>query len=217
MRECATTLKPEMSADEHALLTTVLQQPVRKGQHLEIGTAAGGTLCAMLQTFRATERPKFVVVDPMAYFPHQLDTVVRNLREHQLDPYSIDFRVADSRTAFEQAASRKESFDFILVDGCHKILSVIEDLKWLRLLNVGGVVCFHDFTPKHRGVWLAVNRLLSGWKNYEVIGQAGSLLAVRKNVASLRPEMSATDLWYARAWYVPLQIERKLQKLRRAA
>ncbi len=217
MRECATTLKPEMSANEHALLTSVLKQPVRKGQHLEIGTAAGGTLCAMLQAFRATERPRFVVVDPMAYFPHQLDAVVRNLREHQLDPYSIDFRVSDSRTAFQQAAARRESFDFILVDGCHKILSVIEDLKWLRLLNAGGAVCFHDFTPKHRGVWLAVNRLLSGWKNYEVIGQADSLLAVRKSAESTRPEMTAADLWYARAWYVPLQVERKWHKFRRAA
>lgn len=217
MRECATTLQPEMSTEEHALLMSVLRQPVRQGQHLEIGTAAGGTLCAMLQTFGATERPRFVVVDPMQYFPHQLDIVVRNLREHQLDPYTIDFRVTDSKTAFRDASARRESFDFMLIDGCHKILSVIEDLKWLRLLNVGGVVCFHDFTPKHPGVWLAVRRLLSGWKNYEVINQAHSLLALRKTAESDVPEMTATDFWYARAWYLPLQIERKIKRFRRAA
>jgi hypothetical protein len=217
MRDCAATLQPEMTSEEHALLLSVLNHPVRSGQHLEIGTAAGGTLCAMLQAFRATERPRFVVVDPMTYFPHQLDAVVRNLREHQLDPYSIDFRVATSREAFREAWVRQETFDFILVDGCHKILSVIEDLKWLRLLNVGGAVCFHDYTPKHRGVWLAVNRLLDGWNNYERIDQAGTLLALRKTAPSVRPEVTAIDRWYARAWYVPLQIERKWRKYRRAA
>ena len=217
MRECAVTLQPEMSSEEHTLLLSVLRTPVRGGQHLEIGTAAGGTLCAMLQAFPATERPRFVVVDPMTYFPHQLDAVVRNLREHRLDPYSIDFRVATSQAAFHEAASRRETFDFILIDGCHKILSVIEDLKWLRLLNVGGTVCFHDFTPKHRGVWVAVKRLLERRPNYRIIEQAGSLLALQKTAQSQRPEVTFADEWHARAWYLPLQIERKWHKLRRAA
>jgi hypothetical protein len=78
-------------------------------------------------------------------------------------------------------------------------------------------VCFHDFTPKHRGVWLAVNRLLEGWPNYERIGHAESLLALRKTGPSARREVTAADEWYARAWYLPLQIERKWRKLRRAA
>lgn len=212
MRECARSLQAEMSPAEHELLLSVLRRSGRRGLHLEVGTAAGGTLCTMLQSFPATERPRFVVIDPMTYFPQQLDTVVRNLLQHQLDPQGVDFRVATSRAAFQAAATSRETFDFMLIDACHKILSVTEDLKWLRLLNVGGIACFHDFTPKFRGVWLAVRRLLKGWKNYEVIGHAGSLLAVRKTSASTVPEVTLADEWYARTWYMPLQIERKWQK-----
>lgn len=215
MRECATTLQAEMTPAEHGLLLSVLKASNQDGLHLEVGTAAGGTLCAMLRAFQATRQPRFVVVDPMTYFPQQLDAVVRNLREHQLDPSRVDFRVCTSRTAFRAAAACRETFDFMLIDGCHKILSVMEDLKWLRLLNVGGTVCFHDFSPKHRGVWLSVNRLLAGWTNYEIIGRAESLLALRKRAASTVPEVTLADEWYAKTWYLPLQLERKWHKFNR--
>lgn len=216
-KECSVTLKPEMSVGEHQLLLSVLRLQAGRGKHLEIGTAAGGSLCAMLGSFSEKERPQFVVVDPMAYFPSQMDTVKRNLREHHLDPALVDFRIATSVTAFRQAETQHEEFGFILVDGCHKIRSVMNDLKWLSLLNVGGVVCFHDFLPKNPGVWLAVRRFLKRHQNYEVIGQVGSLLAVKKTAASIRPEVTALDQLYARLLYLPLQIERKLTKFRRAA
>jgi predicted O-methyltransferase YrrM len=217
MRRCATTLEAEMTGDEHRLLLETLRSLGRRGRHLEIGTAAGGTLCAMLGAFADGQPPPFVVVDPMQYFPDQLATVQRNLSDHGLDPSAVDFRLGTSAELLPAATSADDAFDFILIDGCHKIRSVMTDLKWTRLLNVGGVVCFHDYTPKHRGVWLAVNRFLATHRNYEVIGQADTLLVVRKTAPSARPEVSLADEWYAQAWYLPLQLERKWQRLRRAA
>jgi hypothetical protein len=217
MRRCATTLEAEMTPDEHAFLLNLLQTHAFSGRHLEIGTAAGGTLCAMLGAFGQSARPPFSVVDPMRYFPEQLDVVRRNLREHGFDPDGVDFRVGTSDELFPQASQRGDRFDFLLIDGCHKIQSVTIDLKWTRLLNAGGLACFHDYTPRHRGVWLAVNRFLSRNANYEVAGQAGTLLAVRKLAPSSRPEIDAADEWYARAWYLPLQLERKWQRWRKAA
>lgn len=217
MRPCATTLAAEMTPAEHELLLATLRNQRGSGLHLEIGTAAGGTLCAMLGAFPAGSRPPFVVVDPMRYFPQQLDLVRKNLRDHGLDPAEVDFRVSTSAVAFLDASGRQEAYDFMLIDGCHKIRSVTMDLKWTRQLCVGGVVCFHDFIPEHRGVWLAVNRFLSRHPNYEKVAQADSLLVVRKTAPSTELEITAADEWYARAWYLPLQIERKWQKLRRAA
>jgi len=217
MPRCASTLEAEMTAAEHELLLKTLRELGRAGTHLEIGTAAGGTLCAMLGAFPTDRRPPFAVVDPMSYFPQQLDAVRRNLRDHGFDPATIDFRVATSQVAFQDAENRGEAFDFLLIDGCHKIRSVMTDLKWTRRLSVGGVVCFHDMTPRHRGVWLAVNRFLARHPNYERVAQADSLLVVRKAAASTTPEIDATDEWYARAWYLPLQVERKWQRFRKAA
>jgi predicted O-methyltransferase YrrM len=217
MPRCAETLEAEMTPAEHELLQRMLMAARGEGDYLEIGTAAGGTLCTMLAAFPVEKRPPFVVVDPMGYFPNQLELVHKNLRDHQLDPANVDFRVATSAQAFPAAASRNDRFRFQLIDGCHKIRSVMLDLKWTRLLAVGGVVCFHDFTPKHRGVWLAVRRFLAKNPNYQIIEQADSLLAVRKREPSPLLEVTTTDEWYASAWYLPLQLERKWQKLRRAA
>ncbi len=217
MRRCATTLEAEMTPAEHDLLLQTLQQQGCEGLHLEIGTAAGGTLCAMLQAFPPADRPPFVVVDPMQYFPQQRALVEKNLWGHGLNPQEVDFRVTTSAAAFVEAAARQEAYRFMLIDGCHKIRSVMTDLKWTRLLAVGGIVCFHDYTPQHRGVWLAVNRFLSRHRGYEKVAQADSLLVVRKTAASTALEVSPADEWYAKAWYVPLQIERKWNKLRRAA
>jgi predicted O-methyltransferase YrrM len=217
MPRCATTLEAEMTPAEHALLLKTLRESGRTGRHLEIGTAAGGTLCAMLGAFPKEKRPPFAVVDPMKYFPQQFDAVRKNLRDHGFDPGTIDFRLAISQVAFLDANTRHESFDFMLIDGCHKIRSVMTDLKWTRLLAVGGVVCFHDVTPQHRGVWLAVNRFLERHANYERVAQADSLLVVRKTAASPTLEITPADELYALAWYLPLQIERKWQRLRKAA
>ncbi|MBI1345908.1 hypothetical protein GC163_06425 [bacterium] len=216
MRRCATTLEAEMTPAEHQLLLETLQQAPTDGLRLEIGTAAGGTLCAMLDALPVEQR-RFVVVDPMKYFPQQLDTVCKNLRDHDLDPGTVDFRVSTSDVAFEDASARQEAYSFMLIDGCHKIRSVTIDLKWTRLLAVGGVVCFHDVVPELRGVWLAVQRFVSRHPNYELIAQADSLLALRKTAESATPEIDTSDEWYARMWYLPLQVERKWKKLHKAA
>lgn len=214
MRRCATTLEGEMTAAEHAFLLEVLKRERFDGQHLEIGTAAGGTLCAMMGCFDDGRRPQFVVVDRMTYFPDQLEAIETNLRRHGLDPVKVDFRIATSDAAFRAAQERGETFDFVLLDGGHKILNVMSDLRWTRLLNVGGIICLHDYIPKFPGVKLSVDRFLAGHPHFRVVGQADSLLALQKVSAGRRPEVSAGDRAYALAMHLPLLTRRKLAKWR---
>ena len=96
MRASATTLEPEISAGELARVVTLLRAGQLKGRHLEIGTAAGGTLKELMRAYPDGERPPFVVVDPMTYFPDQLAKVRRNLAAAGLDPDRVDFRVGKS-------------------------------------------------------------------------------------------------------------------------
>lgn len=217
MRECATTLIPEMRASELQLLINSLQSLAGRRRHLEIGTAAGGTLCVMMGAFSNSQRPQFVVVDPMKYFPNQFEAIQKNLREHQLDPSQVDFRTASSARSFPEAAIRGDEFDFILVDGCHRIESVTLDLKWTRLLAVGGLVCFHDYEPGSPGVRMAVNRFLRKNPNYVVENQVESLLVVRKKAPNNTPEIDLTDLLYAQCWKLPHRILRKAKRWNRAA
>lgn len=217
MKECATTLIPEMRPDEQKLLIHSMLSLKGERLHMEIGTAAGGTLCAMLSAFPIDRRPQFVVIDPMKYFPHQLETVQRNLREHRIDPSIVDFRQGTSAQAFPDAAARGDEFDFILVDGCHRIENVTLDLKWTRLLAVGGLICFHDYEMRASGVKMAVDRFLRRHPTYKIEKQVATMLVVRKTASSKTPEIDLSDTLYANFWAVPHRITRKLDRWRRAA
>jgi predicted O-methyltransferase YrrM len=213
MKGCATSLKPQMSDAEQSLLLGLLKSGKARGPHLEVGTAAGGTLCAMMRCYSDAERPRFAVVDRMTYFVDQLATVKSNLTAHELDPSTVDFRVNSSTTAFSQAEKQGDRFDFILIDAGHKVMDVLRDLRWARLLNVGGILCLHDYDRSlaHRGVLVAVDRFLSRCPNYERVGYADSLLAVKKKEAGPL-EISAADLAYGALVWLPLRITRTWAK-----
>jgi len=212
MRPCATTLEAEMTPDEHAFLLRLLGAERLPGPHLEIGTAAGGTLAAMMRCFDDDGRPPFVVVDRMTYFPNQLDIVRRNLQEHGLRPDEVDFRIATSAAALREATRRRERFDFMLIDASHKILSVTADLRWSRLLNPGGVLCFHDYARRQPGVMLPIDRFLARNGHYGKLGQAGSLLAVRKLCAVGSREVGVFDWIDSLLRSLPMEVRRKLSK-----
>ncbi len=195
-RACATTLQPEMSEEELSALANWVGGIGSNGKYLEIGTAAGGTLSFMMNCFDADARPRFVVVDTMAYFDNQLDIIKSNLALNRLDAASVDFRIISSAEAFRKAEERDEQFKFILVDASHKIRHVMADLRWLKLLEVGGIACFHDYALKFKGVRWPIDRFLRRNSQFIRVGLAGSLLCVKRVTKSMKAEVTAVDrLW----------------------
>lgn len=217
MRASATTLAAEVSDNELAALNALLKRQRLWGAHLEIGTAAGGTLKELMRCYADAERPRFVVVDPMRYFPDQLAIVRKNLASAGLDPDRVDFRLSMSWPEFRRASRAGERFSFIFVDGSHKIHHVTEDLAWTRLLEPGGVVCFHDYNRNFPGVVLAVDRFLARYHNYRVVKQVESLLIVEKIAASTAKEIGAWDRLRARIINVFHQLRASVRKRKRRA
>ena len=197
MRASATTLEAEMTLEETQALSELLETANLAGSHLEVGTAAGGTLKCMMALYPEKRRPKFVVVDTMKYFPDQKGIVERNLRSVEVDPADVDFRVGDSWIEFRKAEAAGEQFDFILIDASHKLNHVTRDLSWTRMLRPGGYVCMHDYSPKFRGVTKAADKFLARYKNYSREELAGSLLILKKNSPSPVAEITAVDRWIA--------------------
>jgi len=177
-RPCATQLTSEMTPAELDALREIITRNPRPGKHLEIGTAAGATLCEMMRA--ATHRPPFAVVDPMTYFRDQRQTVERNLTTHGLPLSQVDIRVMRSWDAFRAARSSGETFDFVLIDGTHKFRYVMQDLHWAGLINPHGILALHDYTPRLRAVKWAVDYFLANNRNYHRIGLADSLLLLEK-------------------------------------
>lgn len=194
MRASATTLQPELTPAELEAIVGLLRRHPGRLAHLEIGTAAGGTLREMMRAYDDGARPPFVVVDPFSYFPNQRQTVEANLRGAGLDPATVDFRVGFSWPMLKTALTEPTRFSFMFIDGNHKARYVMQDLAWTRLLEVGGHVCLHDYKPKFRGVIWATERFLRRYPNYERVRMVDSLVILRKTAPSRQPEVTSADI-----------------------
>lgn len=179
-RPSATTLQPEQTPAELKALIDLLKGGGLKGPHLEIGTAAGGTLREMMLAYDAATRPKFVVVDTLQYYPNQREIIERNLTGAGIDPREVDFRVGTSWEKVGEALARNERFSFILIDAVHRARYVMQDLRWTRMLEPGGYVALHDHKPQFRGVEWATRRFLRTQPQYEKVALVDSLMIIRK-------------------------------------
>ncbi len=177
-RPCATQLTSEMTQQELDALRSIVGSRKRPGRHLEIGTAAGGTLCEMM--LAATHQPGFVVIDTMNCFANQRQIVEQNLASHGLQTGQVEFREMRSWDAFHRSRQTLEAFDFVLINGMHKFRYVMQDLHWAALLNPNGILALHDYTPRLRSVKWAADYFLANNRNYHRLELAGSLLLMEK-------------------------------------
>ena len=193
MRQSATSMESELQPAELAALQALLKSAQLRGTHLEVGTAAGGTLKELLRCY-APPRPRFVVVDSFRYFPNQKEIVADNLRSAGIELADVDMRASDSESALAAATAAGEQFDFILIDANHQARHVISDLRWASLLRPGGYLCIHDYGPKFPGVTWATDRLLRNNPNYRRVSLTVSLVVIQKSELSRRDEVGSMDL-----------------------
>ena len=210
----AHTLASELGADELVSLRSALMSLRAAGilgVHVEIGTAAGGTLVEMLKVFGAGARPPFWVVDTMTYFRNQLATVKRNLSNYGLTSDGIRFWVMMSGRAFVEARRDPPRVVFLFIDADHELHGVTRDLQWTHFLVPGGLLAMHDYAPGSRlsGVTLAADRFLARNPHFEKLSLTNSLLIMRKKVAVERMEVNALEVCRA-------EVLRQIIKLRRS-
>lgn len=212
MRACATTLDSELSDNELEYITALMKNEGLTDQHLEIGTAAGGTLWRLMQSYPDDSRPQFVVVDPMTYFENQQALVKDNLRQHDLDAESVDFRVGKSYELFKQALARGEQYDFIFIDGSHKYRYVMKDLCWTRLLRPGGLLCMHDYHVNTSGVIKAADWFLRRYNNYRKLDLIDTLLVIKKEKLSDHKEVGRLNMLRASVSGFIMQLKSSIKK-----
>lgn len=192
MRRSAITLESEISEKERNGLFKVLNELSLTGTHLEIGTAAGGSLCEIYNFYKSASRdiPNFWVVDPMKYFPNQIDIVKKNLLYKGVDLSKVRFLQNISSVALKKAFSESPEFDFILIDGSHKRKYVTQDLIWTRFLKKGGILCAHDYSIQFPGVTKSIDLFLKKYENYKQISITESLIIIKKENTSENYEIT---------------------------
>ena len=71
VRKCSYTLESEMTGEEVNEILRCIGKYKPNGIHIEIGTAAGGTMCSILKYYKFVlnfNQPTFIAVDPLSYF-----------------------------------------------------------------------------------------------------------------------------------------------------
>ena len=92
MRQSGIDLSSECSISERACITEAIKSLSTGGNFLEVGTAAGGTLKEIIQTAdNAKLDAMFYVLDPLTYFPNQLQKIHKNLSNSDIDPSRVQF------------------------------------------------------------------------------------------------------------------------------
>jgi hypothetical protein len=196
-RASATTLESECTLAERAALTAVLRDKGYTGAHLEVGTAAGGTLKELMGVYDADSRPPFFVVDPMTYFDDQLAKVKTNLTGAGIDPETVTFWIGTTEDHLPLARAAGQRFDFIFLDGDHRHYPTTVDLGWADLVTPGGTICLHDRTEKFPGVGWSIDHFLDRNPAYRFVSQTDSLVILEKTAEATRQAVTTADLWAA--------------------
>lgn len=194
-------------------MTKTLRDAGYGGAHLEIGTAAGGTLKELMGVYQdAATRPSFFVIDPLTYFPDQLSKVKQNLTSAGIDAESVTFWVGTTHTELPRVRASGQVFDFVFIDGDHRANPVMVDLQWADLVSVGGTICLHDNIPKFPGVGWAIDRFLERNPNFTRIGHAYSLTILRKTAEGPGTAVTQSDLSAAKWAQWKFKTRRSLNK-----
>lgn len=213
VRQSSITLESECTVAERGAILQALRDANFSGAHLELGTAAGGTLKELMGVYPdAATRPSFHVIDPMTYFPDQMAKVRANLAGAGIDPDSVRFHVGTSADFLPVARRERLQFDFVFIDGDHRHRPVLADLALADFVTVGGVIALHDNGPNFPGVGWAIDRFVARNSGYERIGQVETLTLLRKTAAAGKLRLSASDLALAGILQVVSRWRRSLRK-----
>lgn len=213
VRASAITLESECTDAERALLRKVLESSDFARAHLEIGTAAGGTLKELVGLYPEKTRPQFFVIDPLTYYPDQKAIIDRNLTGAGIDPHSITFWQGTTADFLGQARAKGMEFDFVFIDGDHRHFPVTIDLQWADLVATGGVIALHDHGPAFVGVGWAIDQFLAHNPDFTLEARAQSLTILRRIAPPARPRaVTAADLRHARRTQIAFRLRRSLRK-----
>ncbi len=188
-RPSAVTGETELHPGEWEALCQQVAALEVEGRIVEVGTAAGGTMVKILQALPVEAHARISVVDTFAYFPDHLNIWKENLKRHGFDAEGLEILKQSSTDAYQTMWSRGDRLAFVLVDAGHKLKDVIRDVRWLALLEPGGVGAFHDYSDRFPGVMLAVDTFLKRNPEYERGALEGTLLFVRKQSEPSREVM----------------------------
>ena len=150
-------------------------------------------------------------IPSISYFPNQIEKVHQNLLNSKIDVGRVEFWQGITDSQFPITVKQGLSFKFIFIDGDHKAYPVMNDLRWMELLEVGGVACFHDYCDKFPGVAWSLNHFLSKNDEFNMILEAETLRVIRRDGEKIVP-VNRLDLFKSKIMQIYLRLRRSIRK-----
>jgi predicted O-methyltransferase YrrM len=148
-----------------------------KKKFLEIGSYEGMSACWLLAN-GLDEGGRITCIDP--FYNGMRSVFELNVREATKKNQIVSIMQMTSYQALAELIGRKQTYDFIYVDGVHSPLGVLTDasMSW-GLLKQGGVMLFDDYQYPLEPTKVGIDAFLNSFDGYELIID-NYQLAVRK-------------------------------------
>ena len=148
-----------------------------KQKFLEIGSYEGMSACWLLAN-GLEEGGRITCIDP--FYNGMRSVFELNVREATKKNQIVSVMQMTSYQALAELIGRKQTYDFIYVDGVHSPDGVLTDavMSW-GLLKQGGVMLFDDYQYPLEPTRVGIDAFLNSFDGYELIID-NYQLAVRK-------------------------------------
>ena len=129
----------------------------------------------------------------------------------KIDPSRVEFWEGTTDSYLPIATEKELEFKFIFIDGDHKAFPVMNDLRWMDLLAIDGVACFHDYNKKFPGVMWSLDRFLARNDQFSVLLRADSLVVVKREGEKII-SVNKIDLFLSKFMQIYLRLRRSVKK-----
>ena len=87
----------------------------------------------------------------------------------------------------------------------------MNDLRWMELLEIGGIACFHDYCDRFPGVAWSLEHFLSKNDQFSIISKAETIRVVKRNGKQITA-VTKFDLYKSKFMQVILRLRRSIKK-----
>jgi predicted O-methyltransferase YrrM len=156
-----------------------------EGNVVEIGSYIGRSTVVIAAGLAVGNKGKVFAIDPHASRFSDYELFLDNIESTSFADYIIPIKSTSERVLEKKSIKRifKHPIGLVFIDGDHRYEPTKKDTRWIKLVEKGGFIIFHDYKRKderHQGVTQAVDEYLENNNDAKKVKKVFDLLILEK-------------------------------------